>query len=85
MLMPINHKFTIKVAQAHPTTPSAGKSQKPKVKAIESGIFRPKATICRPVTHIGFPKLWFKVAYILNSKEGPTAIAKICKYARISA
>ena len=34
MLMPINHKFTIRVAQAHPTTPSAGKSQKPKVKAI---------------------------------------------------
>ena len=45
MLMHMSQTFTIKVAQAHPTTPKAGKFQMPKVNAKESGIFRPKAII----------------------------------------
>jgi hypothetical protein len=71
--------LTTKVAQAQPTTPKPGQWPMPKVNSSDKGIFTNRAPACSQVTKRGKPRLWFRVPYILNSKEGIKAIAKIRK------
>ena len=53
--------LTTSVAQAHPTTPNAGKPRPPNANQIDNGIFTTSDAACSQVTSTGLPSAWFSV------------------------